>query len=360
MARAIDGMNQRVNVGGTLSPRPALPRQSRCRVYGHVEGKAHGTQAGFTLIELLVVIAIIAILAAIIMPVLDRARVRAQQIQCENNLNQLTKGFYIYSTDNGGLFPPNPDWEGYPCWVAGQMDVNSAIGPPYTGPDPTNTLLVVDPKYSAIADIIKSPALYRCPADMSTWSGTGVKGRDEKPRARTYSMSQAVGCEPNGLLVDNGHVAGNWLTDHMSDGVGNNQSQPGGFPWKVFIKDSQIIGMSPSDLFVLLEEHPNSINDAAFAVAMPTSARDTFFVDMPGKIHGGTSCAFVFADCHAEIHRWQEPGVIPDIFWAADANPAGNIGNQSTPEPFDPDILWLAHHTSCLAQGVAPGSVYQP
>src|SRR5215469_8299174 len=101
----------------------------------------------FTLIELLVVIAIIAILAAILLPVLDQAKMRAQQTQCENNLSQLTKGFLIYCGDNNGLFPPNPDWEGFPCWVAGNMRGNSAIGLPYSGTDTTNAQLLVDSHY---------------------------------------------------------------------------------------------------------------------------------------------------------------------------------------------------------------------
>jgi prepilin-type N-terminal cleavage/methylation domain-containing protein/prepilin-type processing-associated H-X9-DG protein len=327
----------------------------------HHSARDH-SQTGFTLIELLVVIAIIAILAAIILPVLERAKERAQQIQCENNLNQLAKAFFIYGTDNGGLFPPNPDWEGYPCWVAGGM-AGASIGPPYGGVDATNASLLVDPKFSCTADIVKNSAIYRCPADQSTWdtqatgATAGSAPAHEKPRVRTYSMSQAVGPEPNGQVVDGTHVAGNWLTGHTSTGGGNNANPPGGYPWKVFIKDNQIQGMSPSDLFVLIEEHPNSINDAAFAVAMPQSARETYFIDVPGKIHGGTSCAFSFADGHAEIHRWLEPGVIPTITWAADT--ASGIGNQLNSRPFDPDILWLAHHTSCLASG-APATTYQP
>lgn len=299
-------------------------------------------RTGFTLIELLVVIAIIAILAAIILPVLNEAKERAQQIECENNLEQLTKGFLIYASDDGGLFPPNPDWEGHPCWCAGSMSGGS-IGFPYTGVDATNGDLLVDSRFSCMADIIKNPKIYRCPADQSTWTAGG----HEVPRVRTYSMSQAVGPEPNGEVVDGTHIAGNWLTDRGNEGNGNNNSAPGGFPWRVFIKDSQILGISPSDLFVLTEEHPDSINDAAFAVAMPSDARNTFFIDIPGKIHGGTSCAFSFADGHAEIHRWLQPGVIPPMVWAADT--VMNIGNQKHSVPSDPDVLWLAHHTSCPA-----------
>lgn len=61
---------------------------------------------GFTLIELLVVIAIIAILAAIILPVLANARVRAQQAQCMNNIKQVDTGILIFSGDNNNTYPP--------------------------------------------------------------------------------------------------------------------------------------------------------------------------------------------------------------------------------------------------------------
>ena len=326
---------------------------------GNVEnrhaGSKRSTAGAFTLIELLVVIAIIAILAAMLLPVLQHAEERAQEIQCENNLSQLTKGFLIYCADNAGLFPPNPDYEASPCWVAGNMNGGTLPGTVYGAGslDATNSALLVDSRYSCMADIVKNPAVYKCPADQSTWSTGGGTGRNEKARVRSYSMSQSVGPNESGTIDPTpagGHYVGQWLST-------GNQSAPGGYPWKVFTKDSQIIGMSPSDLFVLVDEHPNSINDASFAVQIPINFQQTYFIDVPGKTHGGTSCGFSFADGHAEIHAWRRPGVIPNIVWAADTE--NNLGGQTHSVPQDPDVLWLAHHASCLASGANP-KTYQP
>ncbi|HTV43087.1 MAG TPA: prepilin-type N-terminal cleavage/methylation domain-containing protein [Candidatus Sulfotelmatobacter sp.] len=306
----------------------------------------------FTLIELLVVIAIIAILAAVLLPVLYRAEQKAKQIGCINNLHELMIAWRMYANENVE-FPPNEDYNAYPRWVAGNMNggVIAALpgAPVYTGIDATNGALLVDSHYSCMGPYISNPKIFKCPADQSTWStfDTAVgeetyAGKSEQPRVRTYSMNQAVGpSELGGLQGSGGEYMGHWLS-------GGNSRAPGGTPWMVFTKDSQILGMSPSDLFVMLDEHPNSINDAAFAVDMPTAPNYAQWIDVPSTAHENSD-AFSFADAHAEIHRWVDAGNIEPLIWEADST--GGIGNENHTTSVDPDVNWVAHHTSCAAPG---------
>lgn len=152
-------------------------------------------------------------------------------------------------------------------------------------------------------------------------------------------MSQAVGPSANGMLVDGSHPpAGHWLS-------AGNAVAPGGSPFHVYTKDGSITtALGPSDLWVLVDEHPDSINDAGFAVQMPlgwpnANPQTYNFVDIPSKAHGN-SCGFSFADGHAEIHHWLDPGVIPNPVYA------GSIGGRVTQAISDPDVAWLASHTS--------------
>ena len=109
----------------------------------------------FTLIELLVVIAVIAILAALLLPALSRAKLRAQQIQCLNNIKQLNLVGILYASDNGGRFVPT---ESFQYWLS---------------PTPPSWWLPALIKYDA-----KVAAVCLCPSTPKRrlpWTGTVTK-----------------------------------------------------------------------------------------------------------------------------------------------------------------------------------------
>jgi prepilin-type N-terminal cleavage/methylation domain-containing protein len=232
---------------------------------------------GFTLVELLVVIAIIAILAAILLPVLTHAKVRAQAVGCLNNTKQLMLGWLIFSGENNDTMMDETGW------VAGSMDGQTTPGGPWTAADCTNAAIMVDPTQSLMADYIKNPGVYKCPGDFYQAPA------DPGPRVRTYSMNAAVGGkvgtvggtyspeDPNRIYID-----GTMPGDHRMSAL----NKPG-----------------PSKVWVILDEHPDSISDAVFQFRpgyFPTSYQ---WQDMPASLHDG-NCVLSFADGHSEIHKW--------------------------------------------------------
>ncbi|MDQ3076615.1 MAG: type II secretion system GspH family protein [bacterium] len=140
---------------------------------------------GFTLVELLVIIGIIAVLMAILMPTLARARQTAKTIQCGSNLRQIDMALQMYIGDNRGWYPS-------PGWIARQYQQMSAgrpVPPSWAGPFPYSTPPVFDEKYlmeGGLAPYLKGGLdIFRCPSHEEPWNGTA--------QVVSYHMNGGVG-----------------------------------------------------------------------------------------------------------------------------------------------------------------------
>jgi prepilin-type N-terminal cleavage/methylation domain-containing protein len=263
----------------------------------------------FTLIELLVVIAIIAILAAMLLPALARAKAQAQQTYCLNNKRELLLAWLMYIGDCRDWMPVNGaiTEENNYSWVSGWMP---------NGTDATNYLLLQNTN-AVLWPYDHSVQMYKCPSDISTAYIYGTY----YPVVRSISM--------------NGYMNGN-----AAD-----------FNYDTFIftyhKSSDMGRPGPSQLYVFTDEMPCTIDDGYFE--QQTYAADVIGA-WPGLWHNLGDC-FSFADGHEEYHKWVDPNTValtPLTSPYKTGIPGGSSPN---------DEYWIQLHSTAA---VDPGAQYPP
>jgi len=243
-----------------------------------------------------------------LLPVLGKAKIKAQAVKCMNNTKQLTLGWIIYSSDNNEKLMPNPGW------VGGSMGWGNEVGN-------TNSAVLIDTTASVMASYVKSTLTYKCPAD----NVDAANG----PRVRSYSMNGALsltGSGPN-FLGDRNDTS---VRQHYAKGSAINTAAH-----KTY--DLQIPGAS--QVFVVLDEQADSLSavggDATF-MHDPGSKNQQKWRDLPASYHNRRG-SFSYADGHSDIHKWEDSRTVWTVQRRTDTPWRINLG-------VSVDYEWMQDH----------------
>jgi prepilin-type N-terminal cleavage/methylation domain-containing protein/prepilin-type processing-associated H-X9-DG protein len=276
--------------------------------------------SGFTLIELLVVIAIIAILAAMLLPALASAKKQAQGTLCESNLKQIIIGWTSYANEFTKLAPSGggDGTTSYPitqqpipsAWCLGRMD--EATSWTDTSVQATGTLII---RASAMFPYVGNSQVFKCPADVSTATGTACYpwGGPGNPRVRSMSMSMWM----------NGVGVGSYGDATLETAFGK-------------LTDIS----QPAKSIVVLDENAGTINDPEWF--NEPGADVTTWTDVPGTYHNGAG-GISFGDGHAEIHKWHDPAILGQI---GGLNGFGGSASNLSPLDGGKDLRWVQSHVT--------------
>ncbi len=283
------------------------------------QGPARGASPrAFTLIEILAVVAIIALLIAILLPVLSRARDQARSVSCQSNLRQLMTGLLLYVGDEQvlpgthSLFwmqtlydgewprPAGVTWDG-----ARDRLVGLNYTPAYQKPYHLDPEFVADvPGKGTLFPYLRQPAAYVCPSDRpgpadDTPLGGGGNGR------LSYSLNGYIGYRAPDSLATFTYVA-----DSLDNPL------PGGQK-RVSFTAGQRVSFPSSRLVTMFEDHPSyhtntSYPDGNFNCIDRIATRHLLRVGPSGGDEGRSSMAFL--DGHAEARLYPAKTMGRELF----------------------------------------------